>query len=95
MILIDAVQEVVDEMSFFADKRSLSDEEVEFVKNCTARLQICGAGNPTTMKIATGTLIREPKYAPSAKDTLEVVRILMSSVDGIAFCTTDASWIRK
>jgi hypothetical protein len=60
------------------------------------RLQISGAeGTPKQQKIAGGMLLQHEQFAPKAKDTLDVIRILMIAVDGLAMCSSDGSWIRK
>lgn len=95
MIINDTHQSILKEAQEFVHDPALSKEETIFLRSCGARVQVCGAGNPTETKTSFGTLISEPKYAPKAKDTLEVVKVLMDAVDGIAECNTDGTWIRR
>jgi hypothetical protein len=94
MIISESEVDAADFVDMANDK-ALSKEEAVFVRSCNAKLQVTGAGNPSTRKVGSALVITEPKYAPNAKDTQEVVKALLTAVEGIGTCTTDGSWIRK
>ena len=98
MIMADHDNAVLDEMREFAQDKNLNASDVKFLSTCNALLTITGAGSANQKKLPNGNLSASPsKYAPHAKDTTEVVKVLMKAVDGIAKCrcSTDVSWIHK
>lgn len=80
-------------------QETLSAKEIELLKTCNAQFEVSGAGPFKVQKLEgnlEGFVLEDPPYyAPKAKDTKEVVRMVVSIVDGISKCTTDGSWIHK
>jgi hypothetical protein len=96
MIFNDCDPTIIQEFAEWSKFEGLSKDESDFLLTCNSRLQISGAeGTPKQQKIPGGMLLQHEQFAPKAKDTLDVIRILMIAVDGLAMCSSDGSWIRK